>query len=132
MLLFIESCTIFVDDANPSFISILKQAVNEDPDYVTQIQYYKHNHPSVYDLQFLQQNMFVIPVVFSKEHKQMLAYSKELLEYQNGMIAIHPKHNKLIIALRTAVKNGEDSLDKEATSHDDCFDACRLSLMFWC
>ena len=64
MLLFIESRTIFVDDANPSFISILKQAVNEDPDYVTQIQYYKHNHPSVYDLQFLQQNMFVIPVPF--------------------------------------------------------------------
>jgi hypothetical protein len=75
--------------------------------------------------------MFVIPVAFSKKHKAMLAHCKELLEYQNGMIAIHPMHNNLITALRTAVENGEGSLDKEATSHDDLFDAFRLSLMFW-
>ena len=61
----------------------------------------------------------------------MLAHCKELLEYQNGMVAINPKHNKLITSLRTAVENGEGSLDKEATSFDDCFDAFRLSLMFW-
>ena len=36
----------------------------------------------------------------------MLAHVKELLEYQNGMVAIHPRHNKLIISLRTAVENG--------------------------
>ena len=128
---FDNSCRIFVDAANPSFISTLKQAVNEDPDYTKQIQYYKHNYPSIYDLQFLQHNMFVIPVPFGKEHKNMLAHCKELLEHQNGMIAINPKHNKLVTALRTAVENGEGSLYKEATSHDDCFDAFRLSLMFW-
>jgi hypothetical protein len=59
------------------------------------------------------------------------AMGKELLEYQNGMVAIHPKHIRLITALRTAVENGEGVLDKEAASHDDCFDAFRLSLMFW-
>ena len=48
----------------------------------------------------------------------MLAKAKELLEYRNGMVAIHPSHNKLIISLRTTVENGEGSLDKEATSHD--------------
>ena len=85
----------------------------------------------VYDLQFLQQNMFVIPVSFAKEHKAMLAYAKELKEYQNGMVAIHPRYNKLITALRTAVENGEGSLDKDATSFDDLFDSFRLSLMFW-
>jgi hypothetical protein len=74
--------------------------------------------------------MFVIPVPFSKEHKGMLAHCKELLEYQNGMVAIHPKHNKLITALRTAVENGEGYLDKELTSFDDCFDAFRMSLLF--
>ena len=95
-----------------------------------QIAFYKKNYPSVYDLQFLQQNMFVIPVPFSKEHKNMLAHCKELLEYQNGYVAIHPKYNKLITALRTAVENGEGSLDKDATSHDDLFDAFRLSLLF--
>jgi hypothetical protein len=60
----------------------------------------------------------------------MLAHVKELLEYQNGMVAIHPRHNKLIISLRTAVENGEGSPDKEATSHVDLFDSFRLSLMF--
>jgi hypothetical protein len=50
-------------------------------------------------------NMFVIPVPFSKYHKEMLAHCKELLEYQNGMVANHPRHNKLITSLRTAVEN---------------------------
>ena len=39
--------------------------------------------------------------------------------------------NKLITALRTAVEEGDGSLDKDATSFDDCFDAFRLSLQFW-
>lgn len=61
----------------------------------------------------------------------MFAHAKELLEYQNGMIAIHPRFNNIITALRTVVENGEGSLDKEASSHDDLFDGFRLSLMFW-
>ena len=55
-------------------------------------------------------------------------------EYRNGQeltIAIHSKFGKLITALRTAVENGESSLDKEATSHDDLLDAFRLSMQFW-
>jgi hypothetical protein len=75
--------------------------------------------------------MFVIPVPFSKEHKNMLAHVKELLEYQNGLLAINPKFTKLVTALRTAVENGEGNLDKGATSHDDLFDSFRLSLQFW-
>jgi hypothetical protein len=31
----------------------------------------------------------------------------------------HTSCHKLIIALRTAVENGEGSLDKDTTSHDD-------------
>jgi hypothetical protein len=45
--------------------------------------------------------MFVLPVAFSKEHMHMLAHCKELLEYQNGQVAINPRHSKLITALRT-------------------------------
>ena len=56
---FDNRCRIFVDAANPSFISTLKQAVNEDPDYVKQINCLKKNYSSIYDLQFLQHNMFV-------------------------------------------------------------------------
>jgi hypothetical protein len=40
----------------------------------------------------------------------------------------HPKFTKLITTLRTAVEDGTGSLDKETTSHDDCFDAFRLSM----
>jgi hypothetical protein len=73
--------------------------------------------------------MFVIPVSFAKWRKEILAHCKEMLEYRNGHIAISPMHTKLIIALRTAVENGEGSLEKEATSHDDD-DSFRLSLQF--
>jgi hypothetical protein len=61
----------------------------------------------------------------------MLAHCKELLEYHDGSVAINPRHDKLITSLRTAVENGEGMLDKDMTSYDDCFDAFRLSLMFW-
>ena len=54
-----------------------------------------------------------------------------MLEHNNGPVAIHPGFNKLITELRTAVENGEGYLDKEAISHDDLFDAFRLSLQFW-
>ena len=74
--------------------------------------------------------MYILPVQFAKYHKQMLAHTKEVLEYQGGQIAINPMHDKLTTALRTAVEN-DGSLDKEATSHNDVFDAFRLSLLFW-
>ena len=43
---------------------------------------------------------------------------------------INPRFDKLITALRTAVDN-EATLDKEATSYDDIFDAFRLALQFF-
>jgi hypothetical protein len=74
--------------------------------------------------------MFVIPVHFAKYHKEMLAPCKEMLGYQNGHVAINPMF-KLITSLRTAVEDGSGNLDKEATSHNDLFDAFRMSLQFW-
>jgi hypothetical protein len=61
----------------------------------------------------------------------MLAHYKQLMEYQNGLVAINPKFYKLITSSRTAVEKGERSPDKEMTSYDDCFDSFRLLLMFW-
>jgi hypothetical protein len=72
--------------------------------------------------------MDVIPVHFSTEHKDMLAHCKIKLE--KGLVAITPRFDKLITALRTAVDN-EGSLDKEATSYDDIFDAYRLALEYY-
>ena len=129
---FYNSCRIFVDGANPSFIRALKARVGEDTEYEDQIARWKsYNGANVVTLPWITNNMFVLPVAFSKYHKEMLAHCKELMEYQNGMVAIHPRHNKLVEALRTAVENGEGMLDKDATSFDDAFDAFRLSLMFW-
>jgi hypothetical protein len=121
---------IFVDGANPSFIRALKERLDEDTNYEHLMAYLKKQYPTIYDLQYLQ-HMFIIPVAFAKEHKKMLAHCKQMLEYQQGHMAIHPKFNKLITAIRTAVENGDGSLDKEATSHDDLFDGFRLSMMFW-
>ena len=56
----------------------------------------------------------------------MLAHTKEMLEYHNGNVSIHPGFSKLINALTTAVGNGEGVLDKDATSHSDVFVAFRL------
>ena len=46
--------------------------------YQPQIAYYKENYPSVCALgtKVLQQNMFVTPVSFAKEHKAVLAHCK--------------------------------------------------------
>ena len=118
---FDNSCRIFVDGANPSFIRALKARVNEDTEYEDQIT----------RLKWLNDNMFVVPIHFNKEHKHMLAHANKLVEYGSGVVAINPSHTKLITALRTAVENGEGSLDKDVTSHDDLFDAFRMSLMFW-
>ena len=122
----------FVDGANPSFVRALKARLYEDPNYEEQIQIWKSdNGANVVTINWLINYLFVLPVAFGKYHKQMLAHIKEAMEYHNGQVAINPSHTKLITALRTAVENGEGSLDKEATSHDDLFDAFRLSLMFW-
>jgi hypothetical protein len=54
-----------------------------------------------------------------------------ILEQDPGKIAINPdKFDKLITALRTAVDN-DGTLDKEATSYNDIFDAFRLALKFY-
>ena len=53
------------------------------------------------------------------------------LEQGPERIAINPdKFDKLITALRTAVDN-DGTLDKEATTYNDIFDAFRLALRFY-
>ena len=53
------------------------------------------------------------------------------LEHKSRKIAINPdKFDKLITSLRTDVDN-DGTLDKEATSYNDIFDAFRLALKFY-
>jgi hypothetical protein len=63
----------------------------------------------------------------------MLGHCKMILEQEPGneKIAINrDRFDKLITSLRTAVDN-DGTLDKEATSYNDIFDAFRLSLKFY-
>ena len=73
----------------------------------------------------------IVPVNFNSEHKAILGHCKMILEHEPRKIAINPdKFDKLITALRTAVDN-DGTLDKEATSYNDIFDAFRLALKFY-
>lgn len=120
---------VFVDGANPSFIRALKdRIIGEESDYERLIANIKTQFGTTFNLQSMMYSMFVVPVAFNKEHRDTLAYAKKMLEYNNGLLAINPKHTKLITALRTAVEKGEGMLDKEATSHVDLLDGFRLPL----
>jgi hypothetical protein len=48
-----------------------------------------------------------------------------------GMYNLWAKKYDIYSRKGTTVENGEGMLDKDATSHDDLFDAFRLSLQFW-
>lgn len=54
-----------------------------------------------------------------------------LMERDGGFVAINPKFDKLIAALRTATEKGEFQLDKEATLYNDIFDSFRMAMRFF-
>lgn len=103
---------VYCDAAGPSMIKALKIMWGERPDYEnvdkTLIKFMK-----------------VEPVPFGKEHKNMLAHAKMIVDKR--YVAIHPTFEKLIISLKTAVEH-EGTLDKEVTAYDNVFDAFRLAL----
>jgi hypothetical protein len=118
---------VYIDGANPSFIRSLKLQIGEDPDYDKVIARYRSEGLG----DSWSKDMKIIPVNFNKEHKAMLGHCKMIMEHDGGRIAINPdRFDKLITALRTAVDN-DGTLDKEATSYNDIFDAFRLALKFY-
>ena len=119
--------TTYIDGANPSFIKSLKLQIGEDQDYDKVIARYRSEKLG----DNRSENMRIVPVNFNTEHKAMLGHCKMILESDGGRIAINPdRFDKLITALRTAVDN-DGTLDKEATSYNDIFDAFRLALKFY-
>jgi hypothetical protein len=72
--------------------------------------------------------MRVVPVPYSKERKNILIHTKELLEFESPILAINPKFEKLTTSSRTAISDDLGKLDKEATSYDNVLDAFILSL----
>ena len=117
---------VYIDGANTSFIKSLKLQIGEDADYDKVIA--RDRSEGLGDGT---QDMKILPVNFNKEHKAMLGHCKMILEDDRGKIAINPdRFDKLITSLRTAVDN-DGTLDKEATSYNDIFDAFRLALKFY-
>jgi hypothetical protein len=120
---------VYIDGANPSFIRSLKLQIGEDADYDKVIARYRSEGWG--DKDGWSQGMRIVPVNFNKEHKPMLGHCKMIFESEGGRIAINSdKFDKLITALRTAVDK-DGTLDKEATSYHDIFDAFRLALKFY-
>jgi hypothetical protein len=127
---FENRCHVFINGANPEFIRALKDRLGEEIDYDRLIAHLKTSYGRDFSITSLIENMCVIPVNFRNEHKQMLLHAKKVLEIgKDGGLILHPSFTMLIVALRTAVEKGDGSLDKDATSFDDCFDAFRLSLL---
>jgi hypothetical protein len=119
---------VYIDGANPSFIKSLKLQIGEDADYDKVIARYRSEG---FGDDAALADMKVVPVNFNKQHKAMLGHCKMILEQEPGKIAINlDKFDKLITALRTAVYN-DGTLDKEATSYNDIYDAFRLALKFY-
>jgi Terminase RNaseH-like domain len=116
--------SVYIDGANPSFIKSLKLQIGEEVDYDKVIARYRSEGLG----DSWSKDMKIIPVNFNKEHKAMLGHCKLILE--EGYLAIHPKFDKIIVALRTATDQ-DGTLDKESTSYDDIFDAFRLALKFY-
>ena len=108
---------VYVDGSNPSFISSLKRRMGENPNY--------QNYSKEELQRQIHGRMIVCPINFSQKHRDMLMHTKLLFERRS--VAINAKFDKLITSLKTAVEN-DGSLDKEATSYNDIFDAFRLSL----
>jgi len=122
---YLDSVKIYVDAANPEFISTLKREVGETDrwEYVQEkILYCKKNNLEVANY------MTVIPVPFAVAGKDMIMHTKELLEHERPLIAINPKFEKLITSLRTAISDDLGKLDKEQTSYHNVLDAFRLAL----
>ena len=118
---------VYIDSANPSFIKSLKLQTGEEADYDKVIARYRSEGFG----DSWSKDMRIVPVNFNKEHKAMLGHYKMILEQDPAKIAINPdKFDKLITSLRTAV-DIDGTLDKEATSYNDIFDAFRLALKFY-
>ena len=114
---------LFVDAANPEIITSLKRVFDEPVNYeehLSRIQRKKLGDPIFH--------MDVLPVSFNAEHIEMLSHTKLMLDRKR--LAIHPRFNKLLVALRTAVAR-DGVLDKQITAHDDLLDALRLSVKYY-
>jgi hypothetical protein len=106
----IQYCYFFVDASAAMFCRELCISIGQDPNY---------------DLKTINPDTsYVIPIVWSVEGRRMLSNLEYIIN--KSYMAINPKHDKLITALKTAYST-DWKLDKERTSYDDSLDSLLLS-----
>ncbi len=115
-----------IDSANVEFIEAVKMELGEDSNWQRihdKISWCKKMGINVCDF------MQVVPVSFAQEGASMLAHCKNLLEHEDNLVAINPKWEKLVTALRSCTAQ-EYKMDKEQP-HSDIMDAYRLAMKFF-
>jgi hypothetical protein len=118
---------VYIDQSNVEFIEAVKQDFGENSNwqYIHEtIAHYKKMNSRIENI------MKVIPVSFGQEGASMLVHCKNLLEHEDNLIAISPKHEKLIAALKGAVSR-EYKLDKTESPYNDLTDAFRLAAKYF-
>lgn len=121
----LDQVKIYVDAANPEFITTLKELVGESTrwEYINEkILFCKKSNRELADY------MTIVPVAFNTSGNDMLMHVKELIEYERPILAINPLFQNLITALRTCQSDDLGKLDKEQTSYHDILDSFRLAL----
>jgi hypothetical protein len=122
-----ELSNIYIDMANTEYIEAVKQELGENSNWQyihERIAYYKKNRLNISEY------MKTVPVSFALEGVKMLVHCKNLLENEDSLVAINPRHEKLIAGLRGAIAK-EYRLNKTETPYSDLVDAYRLAMKFF-
>ena len=113
---------VMVDGSATAFIGSLKTMIGERSDFLKEREEYKARG-------IIWDNVTkILPIYFGKLNKSLLGHAKNL--FDNELIQIHRKHDKLIIGLRSASEE-DGKLDKDKTSYNDIIDAFFLSLYYF-
>ena len=118
---------IYIDAANVEFIEAVKQDLGEISNWQyihEKLAWAKKTNSKI------ENYMKVIPVSFSQEGAKMLVHCRNILDHEDNLIAINPKWDKLITALRGAVSQ-EYKLVKTESPYSDLTDAFRLALKYF-
>jgi len=109
---------VFTDGSNPSLVRALKMAIGEKAKY-------GDIEKKELERKIYHGNMVICPISFNTKSREMMYSLKELVD--NGLLVIHERQRNVIDCMKSAYVVNE-KLDKERTSHDDLFDALRLSI----
>ncbi len=118
---------VYCDSVNVEYVGAIKEELGENSNW----QYIRDKiaHCRKNKLR-IENYMKVIPVSFGQEGPSMLVHCRNLLDHEDNLIAINPKWEKLITALKGAVAT-EYRLEKSESPFNDLTDAFRLAAKFF-